>query len=202
MCEEIAPWRPVLEKALRRNREVNHSKYIQLATVTAQGYPANRTVVFRGFLENTNYLQMVTDKRSQKYEDLKINPMAEICWYFTKTREQFRIRGVVRIVEELGDDSNVGQEEIRPYLEARRKAWENLSDNGKEQFFWPTPGKERKKKWDWGDWKAEATATPANFCLLLLQPLLVDHLQLRGNPQNRYIYTLKGGKWEWQEVNP
>lgn len=202
MGEAVAPWRLVLEKAIKRNKEVTHSKYIQLATVTAQGYPANRTVVFRGFLENTNYLQIVTDKRSQKYEDLKINPVAEVCWYFTKTREQFRIRGTVTIVEELVNDSNVGQEEIGLYLEARQKAWENLSDNGKEQFFWPTPGKQREKKWDWGDWQSEIINPPANFCLLLLQPLWVDHLQLRGNPQNRYIYSLKEGVWEWQEVNP
>ncbi|MEO1006929.1 MAG: pyridoxamine 5'-phosphate oxidase, partial [Cyanobacteria bacterium J06638_38] len=44
----LAPWRSLLSGAIHRNRSQPHSRYFQLATVTPEGYPANRTVVFRG----------------------------------------------------------------------------------------------------------------------------------------------------------
>lgn len=44
---------------------------------------------------------------------------------------------------------------------------------------------------------------PENFCLLLLNPDKVDHLELRGNPQNRHLYTLQdNNQWSYTAVNP
>ena len=41
------------------------------------------------------------------------------------------------------------------------------------------------------------------FCLLLLDPQQVDHLELRGEPQNRWIYELDRDKnWHVKQVNP
>jgi pyridoxamine 5'-phosphate oxidase len=45
----LAPWRSALARALHRNRALVYARYFQLATVRADGRPANRTVVFRGF---------------------------------------------------------------------------------------------------------------------------------------------------------
>jgi hypothetical protein len=58
----LAPWREPLARALHRNRSLAYSRYLQLATVRNNGRPANRTVVFRGFLENTNQLKMIMHK--------------------------------------------------------------------------------------------------------------------------------------------
>ena len=42
-----------------------------------------------------------------------------------------------------------------------------------------------------------------SFCLLLLESIEVDRLELRGNPQNRWIYLRDDqGNWTEQEVNP
>lgn len=43
-------WRSQLARALHRNRALADSRYLQLATVGKNGRPANRTLVFRGFL--------------------------------------------------------------------------------------------------------------------------------------------------------
>jgi len=96
----LAPWRTHLQRALHRNRSNIFSRYFQLATVSEEGYPTNRTVVFRGFLEKSNTIQIVTDIRSEKFKHLIVNPFVEICWYFSKTREQFRIRGKALLVTE------------------------------------------------------------------------------------------------------
>ncbi len=58
-----APWKEVLQKALKRNAKNRESKYVQIATVRPDGRPANRTVVYRGFLGETDKLTFVTDIR-------------------------------------------------------------------------------------------------------------------------------------------
>lgn len=188
----IAKWRSPLQRALHKNRSQPFSRYIQLATVSKEGYPSNRTVVFRGFLDNSNIVQIITDIRSEKYSHLESNPMGEICWYFTKTREQFRIRGKIDLIRENSDNLDLEK--------ARQQAWEKLSNNGKEQFYWHSPG---EKKIEMPIIEIDEKNPPKNFCLLLLNPDKVDHLELRGNPQNRYLYTLDAdNQWQRQEVNP
>jgi len=60
------PWRAVLLKSLKKNGSVPSAKYVQLATISPAGRPANRTVVFRGFLGDSEELTFVTDARSRK----------------------------------------------------------------------------------------------------------------------------------------
>ncbi|MBE9114256.1 pyridoxamine 5'-phosphate oxidase, partial [Nodosilinea sp. LEGE 07298] len=44
---------------------------------------------------------------------------------------------------------------------------------------------------------------PAEFCLVLLTPYQVDHLELRGDPQNRTLYTQPVDRpWQVETVNP
>ncbi|QLE55550.1 Npun_F5749 family FMN-dependent PPOX-type flavoprotein [Nostoc sp. TCL26-01] len=192
----LAPWRSAIAHALHRNRSLVYARYLQLATVKANGHPANRTVVFRGFLADTNQLKFVTDARSDKVDQIQQQPWAEACWYFPKTREQFRLTGHLNLVT---------SDESQPHLQPARIAmWQELSDSARLQFAWPHPGKQR-------DTAPAAFTHPApdslqpvsNFCLLLLDPIQVDHLELRGEPQNRSIYQLdENQQWFCREVNP
>jgi pyridoxamine 5'-phosphate oxidase len=194
MINDLAPWRSHLARALHRNRSKPHSRYLQLATVTANGQPANRTVVFRGFLDGSNSWQFISDSRSEKITQLQQQPNAEACWYFTKTREQFRLAGIVQII--TADESDYDLKV------ARQSVWQNLSDAARSQFTWFDPGKP----------KTEAALPPSslnpdepsdNFCLLLLIPHRVDHLELRGEPQNRCLYILQADNtWSIQPINP
>jgi pyridoxamine 5'-phosphate oxidase len=193
------PWRSPLARALHRNRSQPHSRYLQLATITPEGLPANRTVVFRGFWHNTDWLQFVTDSRSEKIIHLQHQPLAEACWYFTKTREQFRLAGKLLLINVTCEDKILRL--------ARQQAWQKLSNSARLQFAWPFPGKLRKD-----DQEAFAASQPSeiepldNFCLLLLVPNKVDWLELRGEPQNRTLYFLQELQeqqtWSTQSVNP
>ncbi|MDC0839604.1 pyridoxamine 5'-phosphate oxidase family protein [Limnospira fusiformis KN01] len=184
-------WRLALVAAMHRNRSLSYSRYLQLATVRLDGRPANRTVVFRGFMTKGDRLKFVTDTRSQKVIEIAENPWGEACWYFPKTREQFRISGQLTIVEyaeHLCDQS-----------------WQELSEAAKSQFFWPDPGQQRR---DSGHANFDPPdpipqQPPPNFSVLLLTPERVDHLQLRGEPQNRTIYDAQSnGTWKGKAVNP
>lgn len=190
-----APWRSPLARALHRNRSKPYSRYLQLATVTPLGYPANRTVVFRGFLDNSNCLKFVTDRRSEKIDQIQHQPQAEACWYFTKTREQFRLAGTVQIVTNTELDSALQS--------ARDTTWQNLSDAARSQFTWSYPGKPRENNSSFPTNNPDPNQPLDNFCLLLLNPLKIDHLELRGNPQNRCLYMLQDDNtWSTQPVNP
>jgi pyridoxamine 5'-phosphate oxidase len=191
----LAPWRSHLTQALDRNRSLPYARYLQLATVRTDGRPANRTVVFRGFLEDTNKLKFITDSRSDKIEQIEHQSWGEACWYFPETREQFRIAGQLTLIKANHSDSSS--------VRSRSASWQELSDAARLQFTWPHPGKNRVE-----DSQAfalplpDAVEPPPNFCLLLLEPTQVDHLELRGDPQNRCIYRLDSNVWSIQAINP
>lgn len=191
----IAPWRSYLANALKKNRTQPHSRYFQLATIRTDGTPANRTVVFRGFLEDTNKLKIITDSRSEKITEIHNHSWGEICWYFTNTREQFRIVGSIIII-----DADYQNSQLQT---ARESTWQELSDNARIQFAWAHPGKPRANPEAFSPPQPNAIKPLDNFCLLLFEPVKVDHLRLRGEPQNRTIYIRnEAGIWDVMEVNP
>ena len=54
-------WRAAVLTAIKKNdKHMPYTKYVQLATVKPCGRPANRTVVFRGFLGETEKVTVVT----------------------------------------------------------------------------------------------------------------------------------------------
>jgi len=59
----VGPWKQLIQTSLKRNEKVRHSRYFQIATVRRDGKPSNRTVVYRGFLWDTDRLTFVTDLR-------------------------------------------------------------------------------------------------------------------------------------------
>ena len=193
----LPPWRTSIDRALRRNCSLPNARYVQLATVDRDRRPKNRTIVFRGWLEPDSQLKFVTDIRSQKAIDLRsgLADWAEICWYFPKTREQFRLSGQLMLV-------TVNSVTDR-YCKARQEAWQQLSDSGRIQFDWATPGADRSADPQaFNPPQPDARQPLDNFCLLLLMPSEVDHLDLRGEPQNRYYYELVADKWVMRSVNP
>ncbi len=193
----LAPWRSPLAKALHLNRSLAFSRYFQLATITSEGKPANRTVVFRGFLQDTNQIQIITDSRSEKITQIEGQSWGEICWYFTKTREQFRILGNLNIIA-----ANCQDEALKT---ARINVWKNLSDSGRIQFAWPDPKQQRSEDNQAFEGLEVSEKQPvANFCLLLFNPEKVDRLELRGNPQSRWLYNLDRDleTWSTEWVNP
>ena len=130
-------------------------------------------------------LKFVTDSRSQKPEQVEHQPWAEACWYFPETREQFRLHGYLTLVKANNPDAVLQQ--------ARQTAWQETSDATRLQFTWPDPGKPKVDAAAFEQALPNVIEPLANFCLLLLNPVIVDRLELRGEPQNRTIY-------EWDEI--
>ena len=183
-------WHDAIKKAIRKNKRLRENRYFQLATISKDALPANRTVVFRGFTETSNSIKIITDSRSKKLEEIKSNPACEICWYFSISREQFRIRGDAKIVDQSDSDERI-------------KTWSELSDSAKEQFFWPTPGKHIESSTNESKLNLVMhQEIPETFVLLGLQPISVDHLRLKGSPQTRILSSIDSGDWISLEVHP
>jgi pyridoxamine 5'-phosphate oxidase len=191
----LAPWRSPLARALHRNRSLAYARYLQLATVRADGRPANRTIVFRGFRDGTNQLQFATDSRSDKATQIRHQPWGEACWYFPQTREQFRLAGSLDLIGADGADAELHQ--------ARQKLWQGLSAAARIQFAWAHPSQPRATNEVFYPPVPDATEPLLNFQMLILEPEQVDHLELRGDPQNRCRYVQNGNRqWSVQDVNP
>ena len=56
-------WKSTLNKALEANKQLKYSTFYQLATVRPDGKPSNRTVVFRGFLDDSTKITFTSDTR-------------------------------------------------------------------------------------------------------------------------------------------
>jgi PPOX class probable FMN-dependent enzyme len=202
-------WRAAVLTAIKKNdKHMPYAKYFQLATVKPNGKPANRTVVYRGFLGETAKVTVVTDLRSNKVEELARNAAGEFAWYFPESREQFRIAGDLTVVTK---DSSSMQKE-------RLDAWGRMSPNGRAQFLWPEPGfpqldddanengaraeKSHKQTFEVDEAATrDAKNAAENFCLVVMDVNEVDHLSLRSN--RRYVHVRdENGEWGVTEVNP
>ncbi|MCY7366715.1 MAG: pyridoxamine 5'-phosphate oxidase [Chamaesiphon sp.] len=197
MNDSLPPWRSLIARALHRNRSLPNARYVQLATVDGDLRPRNRSLVFRGWLEPGSQVKFVTDIRSAKAINLlaDTSPHAEACWYFPKTREQFRLSGMLTLVTPESSNNS--------YSKARQETWQQMSDSGRIQFDWGTPGADRSDDpAAFNPPQPDEHQPSENFCLLLLNVTGVTHLELRGEPQSCYLYELVAGEWVVRSINP
>ncbi len=192
----MTEWQENIQTALNTSDNKVTARFFQLATVDQDQTPAVRTVVFRGFLENTNNIIIHTDLRSEKIAQLEKNDKAQLCWYFVTTREQFRISGKVECVAH-----NTGNEEHERLL---TQQWNALSASAKSSYEWDMPGVALCPS------QTQLDSTQPNnpvsvsehFALLLFVPSHIDHLQLATTPHHRRLYHWQDQHWQHRDVNP
>ncbi|KAL7259149.1 hypothetical protein ACSBR1_005115 [Camellia fascicularis] len=168
------------------------------ATIGSNGRPSNRTVVFRGFEENSDKIRINTDCRTRKIDDLKHCPFAEICWYFTDSWEQFRINGRIDVVDGLCLDPLK--------LQQREKAWFASSVKSRLQYLGTNPGLPSLGEQSSSESSLDPSAGPVDaFCLLVLDPDQVDYLNLKINERLTFSsrQNINGEKfWISERINP
>lgn len=180
----IPPWQQKLVSAITGNSAVAQSRYFQLATIDADGTPNCRTMVFRGFAEDSDRLLMHTDLRSDKIQTLKYQNTVEVCWYFPVSREQFRLQGKIELID--------SPQHVQGAL--RKAHWQDLSTDARAAY-----GQLAKPKNIPVTKHQEHSqhSLSENFALLQLTTVQVDHLQLHPLPHQRCLYQ-KDQKNCWQ----
>ncbi|XP_059456035.1 pyridoxine/pyridoxamine 5'-phosphate oxidase 2 [Corylus avellana] len=191
------PWKQFLLNALESNAHLKDSSFFQLATIGSNGRPSNRTVVFRGFQGNSDRIQINTDCRTHKIEELKHCPFAEICWYFTDSWEQFRINGKIDIIDSSDPDPNK--------LQQREKSWFASSLKSRLQYLGPCPGLPCLSEQPDPEFLDPSKGPVGAFCVLILDPDQVDYLNLKSNQRVKFTsgLSVNGEKcWTSEGVNP
>ena len=183
---ETLLWLQQLKRAIRRNRRDAHNRYVQFATLGLDGKPRVRMVVFRGFSLSEASFFIITDARTEKVKELTQCPDVEVSWYFTHTREQFRLQ-CSAVTHSDGAD-------VELYRDA---LWKGLSDAAKAQFFWPEPGLPSGE----GQSLEITPHSPETFVVIECRPQRVDHLVL-AKPQRRTLSDLTASGWTEVSINP
>ena len=177
------------------NNPAPHNCFAQLATLQGgqEPRPAVRTVAVRFFLDDGRLL-ISTDMRSEKVAELAVNSNCELCWYFTETREQFRISGRAHVVS--ADDAR-----CEAKLEgAMQRTWDERSAAAQQSYTWPEP----KRRLDEAVLyeRKQPEQIPANFALLLIDVVSVDYLNIASHPHQRVAFSKLGGQWMPRAINP
>jgi len=192
MSADLPPWRPLLRGARQREGRAPQARWLQLATVAADGSPRVRTLVFRGWAAAAT-LDLLTDGRSAKAAELRQEPRVELCWLLPKARCQFRLRGQR---QQLDPDS---------ILAARTQHWQQLNPGARALWGWPQPGANFDATSDaTGPFPAElAYGTPLPDCFELVRIAVeqVELLELTGHPHQRRRWRADQG-WAEQRLNP
>jgi pyridoxamine 5'-phosphate oxidase len=194
MTLAIPSWHELLDRAQANNPQA-HNRFAQLATLQGgqEPRPAVRTVTVRFFLDDGRLL-ISSDMRNEKVAELAANPACELCWYFTESREQFRLSGRAHVVS--ADDAR-----CEAKLEAAvQRTWNERSDAAKQSYTWPAP---KRRLDDSAQFAHEAPEhAPAHFALILIDVVSVDYLNIAQQPHQRVAFSKLGGQWMPRAINP
>jgi pyridoxamine 5'-phosphate oxidase len=186
--QALPPWRPLLRGAREREGRNPQARWLQLATLAADGSPRVRTLVFRGWA-GPALLDLLTDGRSGKAAELQTEPRLELCWLLPKARSQFRLRGALAALSPEALES------------ARRQHWQQLRPEARALWGWPPPGEPLQAEGPFPAALADGTPMPAGFQLLRIAIARVELLELSGNPHRRRRWCASEG-WREQPLNP
>src|SRR5829696_6010744 len=176
----MSEWVGELTRALGNEYGTDKPRVCTLATVDKGGLPRARSVVCRR-VSADGAVWLASDARSEKNDQVKANPQAEVVFWLPTLREQFRVQGSVKVLGEPSRDP------------ARAELWRELSDEARALFFWPTPG---ARKLDTPEafmkTAGEERPPPPSFEVLIVRPRRVEHLQLKPHPHRRRRWMLAG----------
>lgn len=186
--EPLPPWRPLLRGARQREGGAPRARWLQLATVAADGTPRVRTLVFRGWAAGCE-LDLLSDGRSAKVAELRLQPAVELLWLLPRARCQFRLRGsLTRLSAELSEKE-------------RARHWQELSPGGRAVWGWPTPGSALESDAPFPAELDRHAAMPAHFLLLRIAVEQVELLELVDHPHRRRRWCREDG-WRERRLNP
>jgi pyridoxamine 5'-phosphate oxidase len=186
--DSLPAWRPLLRGAREREGRAPQSRWLQLASVGADGSPRVRTLVFRGWA-GPAALDLLTDARSAKPAELARQPAVELCWLLPKARSQFRLRG--------------GWQRLPPELvqQERQRHWRTLTPSGRALWGWPSPGQPFDPQADFPRELPDEAPLPEAFLLLRIALEQVELLELTAHPHQRRRWRLQTG-WREERLNP
>jgi len=184
----LPPWRALLRGAREREGPYTAARWLQLASVAADGTPRVRTLVFRGWADAAA-MDLLTDGRSAKAAELKHQPAVELCWLLPKARCQFRLRGQASALPIEEEDQE------------RPRHWQGLTPTGQALWGWPEPGARFDIAGDFPAELGDVIPLPEHFHLVRIALSQVELLELRDHPHQRRGWQRDQG-WLEERLKP
>ncbi len=184
----LPPWRPLLRAAREREGRQPQARWLQLATVAADGTPRIRTLVFRGWA-GAAALDLLTEARSAKVDELGRQPAVVLGWLLPKARCQFRLRGSLLT---LPAEENSREAQLH---------WQALSPSSRAVWGWPHPGAALQAGAPFPTELTDDLPTPEHFQLLRIGLTQVELLELCDHPHRRRRWC-QGDGWLEHGLNP
>ncbi len=173
--------------------KVNEPNAMVLSTVSAEGKPASRVVLLKGFDENG--FTFFTNYKSRKGIHLEKRPFASLLFFWPELERQVRIEGEV---------VKVSQEESDEYFHTRPE--------GSKIGAWTSPQSaticgreflESIKMVIEGQFTNKTITRPPNWGGYRLKPALIEFWQGRPNRlHDRIQYTLTKSIWKIERLAP
>jgi hypothetical protein len=116
--ESKSLYKDLLSNCLSELNQINQNAYhafktAWIATINKENsFASLRTVVIRSFNE-INLFEIYTDTRSQKWQDLKVQPIAELGFYHPDKKIQLRIKAKTTLISD-GEYANEKITQLNP----------------------------------------------------------------------------------------
>ncbi|MFT3826533.1 MAG: pyridoxamine 5'-phosphate oxidase [Chitinophagaceae bacterium] len=165
-----------------------------LATVAADGSPAARIVLLKGYSENG--FTFFTNYQSNKGHQLGVHPQVCLVFFWKELERQVRITGIVEKVSEAESDEYFNS---RPEG-SRIGAWTSPQSQVIESRHWL---EEREKKMT-EEFQHQPLTRPGHWGGYRVKPSSIEFWQ--GRPSrlhDRLLYTLlENGSWKIERLAP
>ncbi|MFI5124676.1 MAG: pyridoxamine 5'-phosphate oxidase [Chitinophagales bacterium] len=174
--------------------EIDEVNAMTLATASADGLPAARIVLLKGY--HAKGFQFYTNYNSSKGQQLLENPRACLVFFWKELERQIRITG---IVEKLSEKDSDAYYQSRP-AGSRIGAWASPQSEVIESSRWL-----EEKAAELGEKYAHAEIPrPPHWGGYLVRPVTIEFWQGRPNRlHDRLLYTLQDdGKWLIERLAP
>lgn len=186
--DPLPPWRPLWRAARDREGRAPQARWLQLASVAADGTPRVRTLVFRGWHGSAG-LDLLSDARSAKSAELAAQPAVELCWLLPRARCQFRLRGSLDSLPAVLEQHE------------RDRHWRSLTPGGRAVWGWPMPGAPLEAEAPFPQVIEDQVPLPPHFQLLRIAIDQVELLELSIHPHRRRRWR-RETCWREEPLNP
>jgi pyridoxamine 5'-phosphate oxidase len=176
------------------NSEIIEVNAMTLATASADGLPAARVVLLKGFREEG--FQFYTNYDSFKGRQLLENPRACLVFFWKEIERQVRITG---LVEKLSKEESDNYFKSRP-AGSRIGAWASPQSEVIESSDWL---QKRAKQFE-KNFEESGIPRPPHWGGYLVRPVTIEFWQGRPNRlHDRLLYSLQeSGNWIVERLAP
>jgi pyridoxamine 5'-phosphate oxidase len=173
--------------------EISEVNAMTLATASAEGVPAARTVLLKSY--DKNGFVFFTNYNSQKGLEIAANPRAALLFFWKELERQVRITGLIEKIDAADSDAYFQSRPLGSRIGAHASPQSQVIENRE----WLEKEEEKLKQNLGND-----IPRPAHWGGYIVKPVTIEFWQGRPNRlHDRLLYSLEeNGSWKIERLAP